>query len=213
VTRFVEANFTEISDPTGPADWPIDSTANAYIMPYKSDLRFYIQTKVGQVKGFAGNLTTVAYKGSMTVTDPNGNRLTLQNVCYCPTSEYRILSFMKFRREFRLDFQFTGWETFMFRAANGFEVHGQYFNDIMHLSLASQLEINVVTTRTAAARNSLKRRIDEIIEEEIPLDPENKENKISGSSSDPEFDKEPASSPTSTPASPPPDSSPLGCTP
>jgi hypothetical protein len=144
VARLIETNSTEIST-TDPDNWIVDSGANAFITPYKSDLRFYVETKVGKVKGFTGNLMNVVGKGSMTVADPSGNRLTLHNVCYCPSSQYRILSFMKFRREFSLKFNFTGWETFMFKGANGFEVHGESFNDIIHMSLGSQPEINVVT--------------------------------------------------------------------
>jgi hypothetical protein len=186
----IEANSsTEIS--TDPDDWIVDSGANAFITPYKSDLRYYVEAKVGQVKGFTGKQTNVIGKGSMTVTDPNGNRLTLHNVCYCPSSQYRILSFMKFRRECRLNFEFTGWESFTFKAANGFEVHGESFNDIMHISLGCQPEINVVTTRRASAeaRNSLKRKHD-VVDVQTPSDPENGDDNIDElGSSDPEIGK------------------------
>jgi hypothetical protein len=62
VTRLIEANSTEIST-MDPDDWIVHSGANAFITPYKSDLRFYVETKVGQVKGFTGNLTNVVGKG------------------------------------------------------------------------------------------------------------------------------------------------------
>lgn len=136
----------------------------------------------------------------MTLTDSNGNRIHLNNVCYCPASQYRILSFMNFRLEFCLDFQFTDWETFMFTASNGFEVHGRSVNQIMHISPGSQPEIKAGTTDRAAAEtlcNSFKRKPAEI--EEAPSDPENDADNddvnVPGRS-DPELRNEPASSPT-----------------
>jgi hypothetical protein len=39
-----------------------------------------------------GKLTTALVKGSMTLTDTAGNRLTLHDVCYVPESQDRILS-------------------------------------------------------------------------------------------------------------------------
>jgi hypothetical protein len=191
VTRLIEVNSSEISD-TGPDDWIVDSGANAYITPFKSDLRLYVETKVGQVKGFSGNLTTVIGKGSMTLMDRNGNWVTLQDVCYCPQSEHRILSFMKFRLDHHADFKFTGWTTFMFKASNGFEFHGRSINKIMHTSLSPQPEINVVTTRRTETNDDII-NVDDF-----------------GSSSDPELHSSPASLPTSMPAQP---AQPLVCTP
>jgi hypothetical protein len=155
VIRFIEVNSTETST-TAPGDWLVDSAANAYITPFKSDLRFYVETEVGKVKGFAGTQTTVVGKGTMTLTDPAGNRITLNNVCYCPNSHDRILSLMKFRREHHADFQFTSLESFMLKAANGFEVHGRSINDILHVTLSSLSEINAVSTHRAT-HNALKR--------------------------------------------------------
>ena len=71
---------------------------------------------MGQVKGFGGKLTTALGKGSMTLTDTAGNRLTLHDVCYVPESQDRILSLTKFRREHYADFQFTGLERFVMKA-------------------------------------------------------------------------------------------------
>jgi hypothetical protein len=98
----------------------------------------------------------------------------------------------------------------VFGAGNGFEVHGESSNDIMHIFLGSQPEINVVTTRRAA----LKWKHDELLHEavdvpeEAPSNPENAEDD-SGSSSVPELRNEAA--PTSSPVSSP--TQPLGCTP
>jgi hypothetical protein len=155
VTRLIHVNSTEISDfsKIHNSDWLIDSAANAYCTPHMSDLRSFIATEVGKVKGFGGTLTTAVGKGTITLTDSHGKRLTLHNVCYCPGSQDRIISLMKFRREHHVDFQFTGLETFMLQAANGFEVHGRAINDILHISLDNQPEINVVMTRNTAKTN------------------------------------------------------------
>jgi hypothetical protein len=40
VTCLIEANSSEILSPAGLSDWLVDSAANAFITPYKSDLRF-----------------------------------------------------------------------------------------------------------------------------------------------------------------------------
>jgi len=149
VTRLINVNSTEISHSNN-NDWLVDSAANAYCTPYKSDLRSYVETEVGKVKGFGGTLTTAVGKGSMTLIDPRGYRLTLHDVCYCPQSQDRIISLMKFRREHHVDFQFTGLETFMLHAANGFKVHGHSINDILHVSFKNQPQVNSVTTRNAA---------------------------------------------------------------
>jgi len=47
MTCLMEVNSSEISSPTDPSDWLLDSAANAFITPYKSDIRFYVETKVG----------------------------------------------------------------------------------------------------------------------------------------------------------------------
>jgi hypothetical protein len=223
VTHFIEANTTEISHPD---DWIVDSGANAYITPHKTDLYSYVKTKIGQVKGFTGNLTTVVGKGSMTLTDGNGKQLHLNNVCYCPGSQYRILSFMKFRTEFHLSFQFTGWETYTFGASNGFAVHGRSVNNIMHLSLGSQPDsINAVTTRRAATeaqRSSLKRKHNEI-NEQTPSDLElndDDDDDLASQPSDTSLQDKPTglqNKPTGLQSEPSPTAtqptSPLGCSP
>jgi len=147
VTRFIDINSTEISPPLGDSDWLIDSAANAYTTPFKSDLLFFIEANIGQVKGFSGKLTTALGKGSMTLTDIAGNRLTLHDVCYVPESQDQILSLMEFRREYHAKFWFTGLDTFVMKAANGFEFSGKAINDILHASLSRQPEVNVAATR------------------------------------------------------------------
>ena len=132
VTRFI-ANSSEIT-PTD--DWLIDSAANAFITPYKSDLRFFVEEKIGQVKGFGGKLETAHGKGSVTLTDSAGNRITLKDVCYVPGSQDRIISLMKFRREHSADFHFTGLETFSLTASNGFQINGQSIKDILHAAVS-----------------------------------------------------------------------------
>jgi hypothetical protein len=118
-----------------------------------------------------GKLTTALRKGSMTLTDIAGNRLTLHDVCYVPESQDQILSMMKFRREHSAHFQFTGLETFEMKAANGFELSGRSINNILHTSLSSQPEVNVAATRsiTAAVRNEAKRKqVTEILSDSEP---------------------------------------------
>ena len=50
VTRFI-ANSSELTTSSSNS-WIVDSAANAYITPYKSDLRFFIEKSIGEVKGF-----------------------------------------------------------------------------------------------------------------------------------------------------------------
>ena len=118
----------------------------------------------------------------MTLTNTAGNRLTLHDVCYVSESQDQILSLIKFRREHYADFQFTGLETFVMKAANGFELSGRSINDILHTSLSSQPEVNVVATRntTAAVWNEAKRK--QVTE--IASDPEESD---SDSDSEPEL--------------------------
>ena len=73
-------------------------------------------------------------KGSIILSDATGNRVTLMNVCYVPSSQDRILSLMKFRREHSPNFQFTDPETFTLTEANGFSLLGHSVNDILQIS-------------------------------------------------------------------------------
>jgi hypothetical protein len=93
---------------------------------------------------------------------------------------------MKFRREHDVDFQFTGLETFMLKAANGFEVHGRSINDILHVSFPFQTNINVAITR-AATRNA-ERNLDDSVPNVINDAVSDAENTAldEGSDSDPE---------------------------
>ena len=174
VTRFVANSSavnssmanSEITDSFHTKDWLIDSAANAYITPYKNDLRFYIEEDIGEIKGFGGAVTRALGKGSMTLTDVTGNRLILHNVCYVSESQDRILSLMKFRREHSADFRFTGSETFTIMAANGFQVSGKSINDILHISLSPQSEINAVATRQAIKRKQETEETEEVTETE-----------------------------------------------
>ena len=163
VTRFI-ANSSELASSSNNS-WIVDSAANAYITPYKSDLRFFVEENIGEVKGFGGKLEMAQGKGSVTLSDAAGNRVTLLNVCYVPSSQDRILSLMKFRREHLVDFHFTGPETFTLSAANGFQLSGHSSNDILQVSFP-QLQINAVVTRNR------KRLHAEILEDEVSSDHE-----------------------------------------
>ena len=142
VTRFI-ANSSELT--TSSNSWIVDSAANAYITPYKSDLRFFIEKTIGEVKGFGGKKQMALGIGSVTLTDAIGNRLILNNVCYVPGSEDRIISMMKFRREHKTDFQFTGPETFSMTTAKGFKLTGHSVNDILYTTIP-QIQANVANT-------------------------------------------------------------------
>src|SRR5271155_2315978 len=131
-------------------DWIVNSAANAYITPFKSDLRLFVEQKIGEVKGFGGKLETAHGKGSITLTDSVGRRITLDDVYYVPGSQDRILSMMKFRREHKADFKFTSLESFTMTAANGFKLVGNSINDILYTALSSQPQANVAATRCAA---------------------------------------------------------------
>ena len=152
VIRFI-ANSSQISPPSN--SWLVDSCANAYITPYKSDLRFFVEDNIGQVKGFGGKLETALGKGPVTLSDSAGNRITLNDVYYVPGSQDRIISLMKFRREHNTDFQFTGMETFTMTAANGFQLSGTSINDILHVSFSIS-QANVAITRSAARRSLIE---------------------------------------------------------
>ena len=60
---------------------------NAYITSFKSDLRLFIEQKVGEIKGFGGKLEIAEGKGSVTLTDAAGNRITLNDVYYIPSNQ------------------------------------------------------------------------------------------------------------------------------
>jgi transposase InsO family protein len=154
VTRFI-ANTSEITSTSINSNWIVDSAANAYITPFKTDLRFFIEQKIGQVKGFGGKLETAEGKGSVTLTDVAGNRVTLNDVYYVPDSQDRILSMMKFRREYKADFQFTGPESFTMIALNGFQLQGISVNDILYTTIP-QTQANAAITRNAAKRRNIE---------------------------------------------------------
>ena len=153
VTRFI-ANSSELTTPSN--NWIVDSAANAYITPYKSDLRFFVERLIGEVKGFGGKTQMALGTDSVTLTDATGSRITLKDVCYVPGSEDRILSLMKFRREHKTDFQFTGPETFSMTAANGFKLIGNSVNDILYATIP-HIQANV-TANVAVTRGSAKRQ-------------------------------------------------------
>ena len=60
---------------------------------------------------------------------------------------------MKFRREYKAEFMFTGPETFTFTTADNFRLTGTSINDILYTTIPC-IHVNAVTTRS-------KRRLDE----------------------------------------------------
>ena len=151
VTHFI-ANSSELTTSSNNS-WIVDSAANAYIMPYKSDLRFFIENAIGEVKGFSGKKQMALGIGSVTLTEATSNRLILNNVCYVPSSEDRIISMMKFRREHKTDFEFTGPETFSMTVAKGFKLTGHAVNDILYTTIP-QIRANISANITNTAANA-----------------------------------------------------------
>jgi hypothetical protein len=128
-------------------------------MPHKSDLRFFVEKTVGEVKGFDGKAQMALGIGSVALMDATGNRIILHDVCYVPGIENRILSMMKFRKDHKTDFQFTGPETFSTTAAKGFKLTGHSVNDILYITIP-QIQANV--TANIANAGTVKRQIDEV---------------------------------------------------
>lgn len=159
VTRFIaNSSNPSVSD----EHWIFDTAANVYITPYKSDLCSYVEQYIGDVKGFGGKLEIASGRRSFTLMDPRGNRITLNNVCYVPSSQDHIISFMKLRREHKVNLQVTGLQTFVLKADNGFSMPSKSINDILVLKVP-QLQANAVT------RSAAKRSISNV--EQSPSDP------------------------------------------
>ena len=135
-------------------DWIIDSVANAYITSFKEHLHNYHEysNQDVQVKGFAGKAEIVRGKGTITLTDNAGNRLTLKDVVYVPESPDQILSLMKLRREHQADFHFIAIEKFVISLPNDVSFIGKSVNDICHIWTSSLLQINAVSTRSASKK-------------------------------------------------------------
>ena len=82
---------------------------------------------------------------SITLMDAFDNCIILNNVCYVPASEDRILSMMKFKKEHQANFQFTGLETFCMTTDKGFKLTGHSINDILH-AMIPLLQANIAVT-------------------------------------------------------------------
>ena len=159
VTRLI-ANSTELVTNSSSNDWIVDSAANAYVTPFRSDFDSFEAGHFGEVKGFAGKREIAQGKGSVTLTDCAGNRLTLHEVAFVPDCEDRILSLMKFRREHQAEFRFTGLETFVITTVDNFCLTGHSVNDILYTTIPFT-QVNVVTTQS-------KRAIEHLDESESP---------------------------------------------
>ena len=143
----------EIQSTASPNDWVIDSAANCFITPFKDTLRNYVDFKEPViVKGFKGRTEIATGKGSVTLFDATGNRLTLDDIVYVDGSPDQILSLMKLRREYAVDFYFTGIEEFVIATPSQFQIAGQSVNDICHMWTTSPLQVAVVTTHGTTKR-------------------------------------------------------------
>jgi transposase InsO family protein len=154
VTRMA-ANNTQMARPKAdPSAWIIDSAADAFITPFKERLRNYrsFEEEV-EVKGFAGKLEMAIGFGSLTLTDHQGNRQTLNDVVYVPDAEDQILSMMKLRELYQAGFAFTSLKEFEIPFPNGVYFPGRSINYILYIwESTTSLVSNAVTTRSASKR-------------------------------------------------------------
>ena len=75
-------------------------------------------------------------KDSVILIDAAGNKIILNDVCYVPGSQDRILFLMKFRREHKAKFRFIDSETFTMIAANDFKLQETFINDILYSTIS-----------------------------------------------------------------------------
>ena len=123
VTRFI-VNSSNHTTPSNDS-WIVDSAANAYITSYKTDLRFFVEKVIGEVKGFSGKTQMALGIGSITSTR---NRITLKAVCYVTGNDDKIISMMKFKRTTRPIFSLLAPEIFTMTAVKGFKLTGHSVN-------------------------------------------------------------------------------------
>lgn len=69
--------------------------------------------------------------GVTVLTNSAGNRQTLHNVAFVPDGQDRILSFIKFRREHKAEFTFTGPETFTSTTPNNLVDVANFGHDLL----------------------------------------------------------------------------------
>src|SRR5271170_1104551 len=154
VTRMSANNTQMARTKTDPSAWIIDSAADAFITPFKERLRNYrsFQDEV-EVKGFAGKKEMAIGYGSLTLTDDQGNRQTLNDVVYVPDAEDQILSMMKLREQYDAGFAFTSLLEFDIPFPNGVYFPGRSINYILYIwESTTSLVSNAVTTRSASKR-------------------------------------------------------------
>ena len=96
---------------------------------------------------------------SVILTDIFDNRLILNNVCYVSDSEDRIISMMKFRREYKIEFQFTGPETFIMIIIKDFNLTDHSVNDILYTTIP-QTQANIANI--VVIRDTVKCQINEV---------------------------------------------------
>jgi hypothetical protein len=159
VTRLI-ANSTEVQPAKNPYEWIVDSAANAYITSFKNRLNNYVEfPQTVEVKGFGGKLETAYGKGTITLTDFTGHKITLRDVVYVPESPDQILSLMKFRRENKADFYFSDLEEFIITTPNGFTLTGKSVDDILHMWTQPSAQAYAVTTHSGSKRQRINDRL------------------------------------------------------
>ena len=130
---------------------------------YKSDLRYFVEKSIDEVKDFADKKQMALGIDSVTLTDAIDNRLILHNVCYIPGNEDRIISMMKFRREHKIEFEFTGLEIFCMSIIKDFNLTGQSVNDILYTTIPQiQAIVANVAANVVVIRDTIKRQINEV---------------------------------------------------
>src|SRR5271154_5971767 len=156
VTRLAVNNTQIARTNADPSAWIIDSAADAFITPFKERLRNYRSFKEEvEVKGFGGKPEMAIGIGTITLTDHQGNRQTLNDVVYVPDSEDQILSMMKLRRLYQAGFAFTSLLEFEIPFPNGVHFSGKSVNDILYIWESTSLISNAVTTRSAYKRRKI----------------------------------------------------------
>ena len=133
--------------------WIINSAVNAYITSYKSNLRFFIEKSINEIKDFAEKKQMTIGIDSVILTNVFDNRFILNNICYIPDNENRIISMMKFRREYKIKFQFTDSETFIIITIKDFNLTNQSVNDILYTTipqLQANIAANIIVTHDIA---------------------------------------------------------------
>ena len=145
---------------TDPYSWMVDSAANAYIQPFKHRIDNYQPfANIEEVKGLGGKLVKALGSGTVTLTDSQRRKRTLQNVLYVPEAKAPILSFMKLRHE-GINVYFTAIDEFTL-LADSFALLGYANDDILRVHESCNDHEALITTRSQFRRQTNEQENDE----------------------------------------------------